>query len=162
MTPFATCLAVWKYWHSVSTASTLISRPAKQRVSLKPKIQTGLKYHDAAVPAIKRNRMFMERNWNIVNETFKCLYTKYSSENPDSPVSYGTFWKLKPSYVGSVTTKDVEMCCCKKIFTIRFSTPFPVHVLKITIQPLPIGIVLNIKRSFVPMLQRNGVKLNKS
>ena len=41
MTPFATRLAVWKYWHSLVAASTLTSRPAKERMSLKPKIQTG-------------------------------------------------------------------------------------------------------------------------
>ena len=29
-------------------------------MSLKPKIQTGLEYHDVALPIIQRNRMFME------------------------------------------------------------------------------------------------------
>ena len=112
MTPFVTRLAVWKYWHSVGTTSTLTSRPSKQRMSLKPKIQTGLEY--IVVPVIQHNRMFMESNWYIINETFKCLYMKYSSENPDSPVPYGTFLKLKSFYVRSVSTKDVEMCCRKK------------------------------------------------
>ena len=104
MTPFATHLAVWKYWHSLVAASTLTSRPAKERMSFKPKIQTGFNVIVC----------FMESIWHIVNETFKCLYMKYSSEKPDSPVSYGTFLKLKPFYVRSVTTKYVEICCCKK------------------------------------------------
>ena len=112
-------LAVWKYWRSVGTASTLTSRPAKQRMSLKPKSQTELEY-DVAVPVIQHNHMFMESNWFIVNETFNCLYTKYLFENPDSPVSYGTYLKLKPFYVRKVTTKDVEMCCCKKHFHARW------------------------------------------
>ena len=50
-------LAVWKYWRSVGTASTLTSRPAKQRMSLKPKSQTELEY-DVAVPVIQHNHMF--------------------------------------------------------------------------------------------------------
>ena len=38
-----------------------------------------------------------------------------SSETPDSPVSYGTFLKLKPFYVRSVTLpQNVEMHYCKK------------------------------------------------
>ena len=60
MTPFATRLAVWKYWHSVGTASTLTSRPAKQRMSLKPKSQTGLEYHNVVLPVIHHNCMFMK------------------------------------------------------------------------------------------------------
>ena len=42
ITPFATYLVVWKYWHSVGTASALTLRPAKQRMSLKLKTQMGL------------------------------------------------------------------------------------------------------------------------
>ena len=64
--------------------------------------------------------MFMESIWHIVNETFKRLYLKYLSEKPDSPVSYGTFLKLKPFYVRSVTTKYVEICCCKKHLHVRW------------------------------------------
>ena len=121
MMPFARRLAVWKYWHSVGTASTLTSRPAKQKISVKSKIQTGLEYHDVAEPVIQCNHMFMEDNWYTVNETIKCLYSKYSSENPDSPVSYGTFLKFKPFYVRSVTTKFVEMCCCEKNLHVRWA-----------------------------------------
>ena len=120
----------------------------------------------------------------IVNETFKCLCMKYLSENPDSPISYGTYLKLRPFSVRIVTAKDVETFCCKKHLHARwavstlqlckqqkvepsftnyfFSMPFPIHVLKITIQPLSLGVEVKLKRSFVPMLQRNGVKSNKS
>ena len=41
------------------------------------------------------------------------------------------------------------------LITIHFSMPFPVHVPKITAQPLSNKIALKIKRFFVPMLQRN-------
>ena len=82
------------------------------------------------------------------NEIFKWLCAMYSSENPDSPLSYGFFLK-QAFYVRSVTTKDVEIYCCKKhlhsrwtvsallqlckqqilnqvsLITISFSTPFP-------------------------------------
>ena len=82
------------------------------------------------------------------NEIFKCLYAKYSSENPDSPLSYGFFLK-QAFYVRNVTTKDVEIYYCKKhlharwavsallqlckqqilnqisLITISFSTSFP-------------------------------------
>ena len=79
-------------------------------MSVKPKIQTALEYRDVAVPVIQRNCRFMESNWYIVKEIFKYLYRKYSSENFDSPVFYGTFLKLKLFYVSRVTAKDVDMC----------------------------------------------------
>ena len=44
----------------------------------------------------------------------KELHRKYITENPTLAVSYGTFLALKPFYVQSATTKDMEMCCCKK------------------------------------------------
>jgi len=131
LTPFATRLAVWKYKvYKVCMASTLTSRPAKQRLSLKPKIQIGLDYHDVAVPIIQRNRMFIESNWYIATEPYKALYSKYISENPDFKVSYGTFLALKPFYMRSVTTKDVEMCCCKKHLHARWAVHALVQLCK--------------------------------
>ena len=41
------------------------------------------------------------------------LYKKYLLEY-SNPVSYGTFMALKPFYVRSATTRDIEMCVCKK------------------------------------------------
>ena len=54
------------------------------------------------------------------NEILKCLYAKYSSENPDSPISYGFFLK-KAFYVRTVTTKDVEIYYCKKHLHARWA-----------------------------------------
>ena len=49
-----------------------------------------------------------------MNNTVKELYRKYINKNPTLAVSYGTLLALKPFYVQSATTKDMEMCCCKK------------------------------------------------
>ena len=45
--------------------------------------------------------------------TYKSLYAKYCQENPESKVSWGTFFALKPFYVQHASDKDLEMCCCK-------------------------------------------------
>ena len=49
-----------------------------------------------------------------MNNTVKELYRKYINKNPTLAVSYGTLLALEPFYVQSATTKDMEMCCCKK------------------------------------------------
>ena len=49
----------------------------------------------------------------VVEKTFKQLYAKYLRENPVEPVSYGSFFALKPFYVRHTTQKDIEMCVCK-------------------------------------------------
>ena len=36
-------------------------------------------------------------------------------------MSYGSFLALKPFYIRSATTKDLEMCCCKKHLHARWS-----------------------------------------
>ena len=39
---------------------------------------------------------------------------QFLNENPGIKTSHGTFFALKPFYVRLATTKDLEMCCCKK------------------------------------------------
>ena len=62
----------------------------------------------------QRNRNFYIGNWSIIELTYKTLYKNYLLENPDKVVSYGSFFSLKPFYIRGTTTKDIEMCCCKK------------------------------------------------
>ena len=112
---------VWKYWHSNSTASTLTSKPAKLRVSEKKKIQNRLNFVDTTSIIQQRNRSFYLSNWFIINITIKEFYVNYIKSHPDMAVSLGTFLSLKPFYVRSATTKDIEMCCCKKHLHARWS-----------------------------------------
>ena len=41
------------------------------------------------------------------------MYQKYMEQNPDSRVSKGTFFNLKPFYVRGASQKDIQMCLCK-------------------------------------------------
>ena len=56
-----------------------------------------------------------------MNFTRKELYVKYITSHPDSVVSWGTFLALRPFYVRTATTKDVEVCCCKLHLHARWS-----------------------------------------
>ena len=58
----------------------------------------------------------------IINESVKVLYHKFLQANPGVKISYGTFLSLKPFYVRSATSKDIEMCCCKKHLHARWAT----------------------------------------
>ena len=57
----------------------------------------------------------------IVNTTYRELYPEYLTKNKKFPVSLGTFYALKPFYVRSATTSDIEMCCCKMHLHARLS-----------------------------------------
>ena len=48
------------------------------------------------------------------HHTYRVLYEKYLALHPDHQVSMGTLRKLKPFYVRAVTSRDLEMCCCKE------------------------------------------------
>ena len=100
----------WSFWHRESTPSTLTTQKAKLRVSAKPRLHTGLSFVDTYSVIQQRNRNFYENLWYTTTLTFRDLFQKYLAENPLSPVSFGTFLGLKPFYVRSVTTKDIEMC----------------------------------------------------
>ena len=60
---------IWDFWHSVSTVSTLTSRPAKLRTSDRPKIQNDLTYHDTVkIIKNKRNVDLFQSPWMIFNK----------------------------------------------------------------------------------------------
>ena len=113
LTPLTFRKEVWDFWHKNSTPSTITSRPAKLRSTDIPRVQTGLDFVDTVVLIQQRNRTFYESNWHVVDVTFKELYHQYCSETTTS-LSTGTFHALKPFYVRNTTTKDIEMCVCKK------------------------------------------------
>ena len=111
MTPLKQREEVWSFWHSNCTASTLTSRPAKIKVSNKPKLQADLPYHDSVTNIKQRNRDFYQSQWLVHCLTILEMYVRYCAEHLN-PVSYGTFIGLRPFYVRSATTKDIEMCVC--------------------------------------------------
>ena len=65
MTPLKQREEVWSFWHSNCTASTLTSRPAKIKVSNKPKLQADLPYHDSVTNIKQRNRDFYQSQWLV-------------------------------------------------------------------------------------------------
>ena len=121
LTPIETRRAVWDFWHNNSTTSTITSRPAKLKLSDKPKIQNGLSFMDSVTLIEQRHRTFCQSIWMITTLTLKELYQKYLVKHSDMPVSWGTFLALKPFYVRSATTKDIEVCCCKKHLHARWA-----------------------------------------
>jgi len=120
LTSIQTRQNVWELWHCNSLQSTLTSRPAKLKVSDKPKIQLDLQFADTVTIMQQRNRPFYQNHWLITNLTFKELYQKYLVNN-EVKVSIGIFMALKPFYVKSATTKDIEVCCCKTHLHARWS-----------------------------------------
>ena len=84
------------------------------RVCDRPGVQSGLTFNKVPFTIIQiRNRPYYEVQWCKSDRLLKELYVNYIKENPDNYVSYGTWYALRPFYVRMVTTKDVEMCCCK-------------------------------------------------
>ena len=65
----------------------------------------------------KRNRPFYQNHWLITNLTLKELYGKYLAKK----LSFGSFMALKPFYIRTATTKDIEVCCCKTHLHARWS-----------------------------------------
>ena len=57
----------------------------------------------------------------ITTKTYKQLYVEYLTSNNDKHVSMGTFMALKPFYIRSATTNDIEVCCCKKHLHARWA-----------------------------------------
>lgn len=113
MVSFETRQAIWDYWHAKSTPSTLTSRPAKLKMGHKAKIQSGLKFVDVVNIIKQRGKEYYQGNWRIINITFRELYHSFINTFPINKVSLGTFYSLKPFYVRSATTNNIEMCCCK-------------------------------------------------
>ena len=69
LTSLFTRQAAWKFWHEVSMASTITSRPAKMYVKNAPKIQSELDYVDTVRIIQQRNRNLYESQWFVTNET---------------------------------------------------------------------------------------------
>ena len=74
LTSLETRKNVWDFWHASNTPSTITSRPAKLKVSDKPKIQSQLSFVDTVNIIKQRNRNFYEGIWYITNLTMKELY----------------------------------------------------------------------------------------
>ena len=109
MTKFETRKLIWDFFHSNATPSTITSRPAKLKVSERPKIQSGF---DTTNIVTQRRMQFYEYSWMMVHTTHAELYQKYIISHPDHIISPGTFIALRPFYVRTETEKDIEMCCC--------------------------------------------------
>ena len=99
----------------------MTSRPAKLKITNKPKIQNGLEYKVLVSTIVQRSCEFFEAPWCIFQNTLKELYWAYLDRNPNHSVSWGTFLALKPFYVRTATSKDVEMCVCKLHFNARWA-----------------------------------------
>ena len=131
MLPLEIREVVWNFWHNEEflTESTLTSRPAKLRTQ-KPKIQNDLQYKSSTTTTFTRNHEYYEGQWLIFQMTYKELYVTYLERNPDQYISYGTFIALKPFYVRTATTKDVEMCVCKQHLHMRWALKSLIEVCK--------------------------------
>ena len=62
MTSFETRKIIWDFYHDQATLSTSSSRPAKQKVSERNNIQTGLCFVDIKTVILQRGKQFYENN----------------------------------------------------------------------------------------------------
>ena len=105
---------VWALYHAESSPSTITNRPAKLKLTNRSRIQSDLTFMDSVqITENKRKIKFYESIWMILNKTIRELLFEFNNSNPSHLVSWGTFLSLKPFYVRSATTGDIEMCCCK-------------------------------------------------
>ena len=120
-TPLEEREKIWKFWHENTEASTNTSRPAKLRASMIPPLQTDLQYHDGVKKVKnKRNIEMLESPWLLTNDSLHKLYKKYKDES-GSDISLGTFRSIRPFYIRSPNSKDIEMCCCKNHLHARWA-----------------------------------------
>ena len=76
ITSLETRQVVWKFWHEKSTHLTLMSRPARLKVSNKGRIRTSLDFVSMVnIVLNKRGIFFHENPWRITEATVKALYT---------------------------------------------------------------------------------------
>jgi hypothetical protein len=115
LTTSETRKTVWDFWHSNSTQSTNLSRPAKLKVTDKPKIQFELDFVDTVTIIKQRQREFYQ-NRCILTLTIKELYLKYLQSLPDNAVSLGTFLALKPFYIIYIyiAAREISKCVCAR------------------------------------------------
>ena len=62
MTSFETRKIIWDFYHDQATLSTSSFRPAKQKVSERNNIQTGLCFVDITTVILQRGKQFYENN----------------------------------------------------------------------------------------------------
>ena len=72
-TPFDTRKLGGKHWHNMSSHSTLTSRPAKLKVTNKPKLHQNFDYDDTVNIVRQRNIFYYECNWRILQKTTHML-----------------------------------------------------------------------------------------
>ena len=109
LTPFIVRKTVWDFWHDNSHETTNTHQVAKIRINQKPHIQNGLDYISSVTVVKMRNRDFLQALWKTVTYTYVSLYNKYCKENPEFPISWGTFLALKPFYVRHISQKDLDV-----------------------------------------------------
>ena len=129
--PLLTKKLVWDFWHEMSTETSDTFRPAKLRCTLKPKIQTDLDYHSAITIISQRNKSFFQSMWRINQETIAKLHQNFLKDHPMNFICYGNFFNLRPFYTRSITTRDVEVCCCKMHLHARRSIDALLNCLKL-------------------------------
>ena len=68
----------WDFWHKHRTISTLTTRPAKLRISDRPKIQENFSFIDTVkVVTNERNIKLYESLWMLLEKTIRELYSIY-------------------------------------------------------------------------------------
>ena len=122
---------------------TITSQPAKLRVPDKRYIQADLVFLDTVTIISQRNKDFCESNWTVTTKTYKQLFNEYLSSNNESTVSLGMIMALKPFYIRSATSNDIEMCCCKKHLHARWSINALIDCAKE--QNLDLGMLIHMK-----------------
>ena len=113
-TKLQTRKVVWDFWHKMSQETSDTQRPAKLRVTNRSRLQSDLTFPPSVKISTQHNRDFFESMWRITYHTYQALHKKFLIKHPEDKVSYGTFLSLKPFFVRPITTRDVEVCCCKQ------------------------------------------------
>ena len=113
MASFETRKIIWDFCHDQAALSTNTYCPAKQKVSERNNIQTGLDYVGTITVTLQKGKQFYENYWMMLHEAYQELYKKYIEKYCNNKVSHGTFYALKPFYIRTETEKVIEMCCCK-------------------------------------------------
>ncbi len=102
---------VWRFWEAKSGKSTVTARPAKLRVTDKPKCQKDLEYASTVASIVTfRNRQFYQSIRKVTSSQLLGLYQKYCEQHPNLPVSKGSFFNLKPFYIRNASKQHIEMC----------------------------------------------------
>ena len=135
-TPFSIRQKVWDFWHANSEESTLTTQLAKLHTTEKPKCQSDLDFDLIVKVVNKHNRSFYQSIWKVTGIPMLSMYQKYMEQNPDSRVSKGTFFNLKPFYIRGASQKDIQICLCKLHLHTQWSFQALLEGLKLWVNPL--------------------------